>query len=143
MKKLFALLIVCLFPIQGGAASLEEEHEIKQLCMEDAQDLFNKETGKLKLDHITMRNITYYNKSLKSCFMMIQLSTDIASLDSPRDEILSYDFYHVDENAKIGSFLMQRDRKSGRETLFYCHFSGRECHSLPEWRNLVKSYMEE
>ncbi len=144
MEKLFFVLFtISLFSGEGWAASLDEEYKLKQLCENDAQEIFSRETRRMKLDHYKLSYINHYNKSLKTCFMIIQISTDLNLLDLPVIETLSYDFFDVEENAKVGSFFMQLDRKSGKKTLFFCHFSGQECHSLPEWQKLIKLYMEE
>jgi hypothetical protein len=143
-KKLpIILIIICFLAGQGWGASGGEENSLKQLCEDDAKDLFKKETRKMKLVTLDLSYKNYYNKSLKSCFMIIKISTDLKPIEPPSIENLSYDFYDVNENAKIGSFLMQRDRKSGLETLLFCHVSKVECHSLLEWKNLVKPFMEE
>ena len=75
--------------------------------------------------------------------MVIKITTDLNLIEPPTFENLSYDFYDVNVSTKIGSFLIQLDRKSGLETLLFCHVSKVECHSLLEWNKLIKPFMEE
>ncbi len=138
-----ALILVFFLYSQGWGASPEEEKSLKQLCEEDAKYLYKKETGKMILEKIDVSYTNHYNKSLKNCFMIIKMSTDLNLIEPPSIENLSYDFYDVNEDSKDGSFLMQLDRKTGVEMVIYCHVSEIECHSLLEWKNLVKPFMEE
>ena len=135
--------MICFLYSLGWGASAGEEKNLKQLCEEDARDLYQKETGKMKLEKLDLSYTKHYSQSLKNCFMIIKISTDLNLAEPPSVEILSYDFYDVNVNSKIGSFLIQLDRKSGVEKLSYCHVSKVECHSLVEWKNLVKPFMEE
>ncbi|MFI5303644.1 MAG: hypothetical protein ACHQYP_02505 [Nitrospiria bacterium] len=136
-------VIVCIFAGQGFGESPGDEKNLKQLCEDDAKDLYKKETGKIKLEKIDLSYTTHYNKSLKNCFMVIKITTDLNLIEPPTVENLSYDFYDVNVSTKIGSFLIQLDRKSGLETLLFCHVSKVECHSLLEWNKLIKPFMEE
>jgi hypothetical protein len=128
---------------EGWSASVLDPGNMKKLCEEDAKELFKKETDKLKLNQREINFTSHYNQSLKNCFMMIKISTDLTIPEPPATENLSFDFYDVGESSKIGSFLVQRDRKSKIESILYCHVSKQECHSLVEWQKLVKSFMEE
>lgn len=137
------VILVILMAGEGWGAPAVESNSLKQLCEDDAKELFKKETGKMKLDKRELTYSSHYNLSLKNCFMMIKISTDLTIPEPPPTENLSYDFYDVTASSKIGSFLLQLDRKSKVEIVLYCHVSKQECHSLAEWKNLVKSFMEE
>ena len=139
---LIAVLILTLAPLAQGAPGPEQK-DPGTLCGEDARELFKKEKSKLKLTKIEVGYTSHYNRSLKNCFMTLKIATDLTAPDPPSSENLSYDFYDVSENVKIGSFLMQLDRKSGVESILFCHVSKEECHSLTEWRKLVRPFMEE
>ncbi|MBI1821579.1 MAG: hypothetical protein HY036_01435 [Nitrospirae bacterium] len=118
---LLALFIICLFPIQGWADSLEEEYKLKDMCEKKVKEFF-----KENYDKTVARYQSHYNKKLKMCFILVTETTIWGFYD---------EIFDVDGKKRYGQNLFTNNMRR-------CSVLEKYCESDKEFEKLIKPYME-
>ena len=133
----------CANSVSAFAQTRRDVYELQERCGKRAEEIYKREWG-FGVSNTEDRQITghyenHYNMRLNKCFYL-EISTSYERADAQRKSNLpavlnSLRLFDINDNKEYATFH--------EGPIVYCMVGEKFCKSQAEWRELIKSYMED
>ena len=148
MQRLATALLSLVLATGAQAQSPKQKSELSEQCRKRATEVFKKKRdGHVSVPTDTGWTFTtyqsHYNSRSNKCFYLLKREGHRENYRDSRGLYKIIMLIDLNENRGIGSYEGMTTEPTTEEKTFDCLVEQKRCTSEPEWRALIKPFMED